>query len=159
MQPDKAIDIQTKTVLTYGTFDTLHYGHIEFLKRAASYGGKLIVFVSTDEFNELSKGKKAVLPYEKRRELVGWIKNVDKVLPEKDWAQKPSDIFTYGANVVVFGSDWEGEFDYLKSYGVDVVYLPRTPGISSTMIREKQSGNGKMEKAEEDGQSDTVEAG
>ena len=151
---------QSRTVLTYGTFDTLHYGHIEFLKKAASYGDRLIVFVSTDEFNETDKLKKALLPYWKRKELVEMIKCVDRVYPEKEWSQKPSDVYVHDASVVVFGDDWAGEFDYLRFYGVDVVYLPRTPGISSTMIREKQQdGNRKMEKTEENDKPDTVEAG
>ena len=124
-----------KTVITYGTFDLLHHGHIEILRRAheLSEEGKLIVAISTDEFN-LGKGKKSHMPYEKRKELVEAIRYVDQVIPEETWEQKKTDITKYDVDVFVMGNDWEGKFDELKEL-CEVVYLPRTPGISSTAIR------------------------
>lgn len=124
-----------KTVITYGTFDLLHYGHIEILRRAKEYtqGGKLIVAISSDEFNA-TKGKKSHMPYEKRRELVSAIKYVDEVIPEESWEQKRTDIVKYGVDIFVMGNDWEGKFDELKEI-CEVVYLPRTPSISSTAIK------------------------
>ncbi|HEY1085857.1 MAG TPA: glycerol-3-phosphate cytidylyltransferase [Candidatus Saccharimonadales bacterium] len=124
-----------KTVLTYGTFDLLHYGHIEILRRAKSLaqGGKLIVAISSDEFNAL-KGKKAHMPFEKRKELVEAIRYVDQVIAENTWEQKKEDVQKYNVDIFVMGNDWEGKFDELKEF-CDVHYLPRTPSVSSTALR------------------------
>ena len=124
-----------KKVLTYGTFDLLHYGHIRLLKRAKALGDYLIVALSTDEFNA-TKNKKAYHNYEIRKEILEAIKYVDLVIPEKNWEQKIDDIKNYDIDIVVMGSDWEGsdKFDYLKEY-CDIVYLPRTEGISTSKIK------------------------
>lgn len=125
-----------KTVITYGTFDLLHYGHIEILRRSKELvgeAGRLIVAVSTDEFNAI-KGKKSHMPFEKRKELVEAIRYVDEVIPENNWQQKPDDIQNHNVDLFVMGSDWEGKFDDLKEH-CEVVYLPRTPSISSTALR------------------------
>ena len=123
------------TVITYGTFDLLHYGHIEILRRAKELanGGKLIVGVSTDDFNSL-KGKKSHMSFEKRSELVSAIRYVDEVIPEENWTQKEEDIKKYDVHTFVMGNDWEGKFDELKSL-CEVHYLTRTPSISSTALR------------------------
>ena len=123
-----------KVVITYGTFDLFHIGHLRLLQRAKQYGDFLIVAVSTDEFNAI-KGKSAVIPYEQRAEIVKNIKGVDLVIPEESWEQKVEDIKKYNVDVLVMGEDWKGKFDYLKDYGVEVVYLPRTKGISTTKIK------------------------
>ena len=122
-----------KTVLTYGTFDLLHYGHLEILRRASLLGDKLIVGVSTDKFNEI-KGKTCVLPYQKRKELIESLDYVDKVIPENNWNQKVTDIQDNDIDIFVMGDDWEGKFDKLKDF-CKVIYLPRTKGISSTKLR------------------------
>lgn len=124
-----------KTVITYGTFDLLHYGHIEILRRAKELaeGGKLIVAVSSDEFNAL-KGKKAHMPYEKRKELVEAVRYADEVIPEENWEQKKNDIQDHNVDIFVMGDDWRGKFDELKEF-CDVQYFPRTPSISSTALR------------------------
>jgi glycerol-3-phosphate cytidylyltransferase len=127
------IDGKFKTVLTYGTFDLLHYGHLEILKRASLLGNKLIVGVSTDKFNEI-KGKTCVLPYQKRKELIESLDYVDKVIPENNWDQKVTDIQGNNIDIFVMGDDWEGKFDELKDF-CEVIYLPRTKGISSTKLR------------------------
>ena len=127
------IDGKFKTVLTYGTFDLLHYGHLEILKRASLLGNKLIVGVSTDKFNEI-KGKTCVLPYQKRKELIESLYYVDKVIPENNWDQKVTDIQGNNIDIFVMGDDWEGKFDELKVF-CEVIYLPRTKGISSTKLR------------------------
>ena len=127
------IDGKFKTVLTYGTFDLLHYGHLEILKRASLLGNKLIVGLSTDKFNEI-KGKTCVLPYQKRKELIESIDYVDKVIPENNWDQKVTDIKGNNIDIFVIGDDWEGKFDELKVF-CEVIYLPRTKGISSTKLR------------------------
>ncbi|WP_314319843.1 glycerol-3-phosphate cytidylyltransferase [Paucilactobacillus nenjiangensis] len=123
-----------RTVLTYGTFDLLHKGHIKLLSRAASFGDRLIVGLSTDEFNLTQKDKKAYNSYADRKYLLEAIKYVDLVIPEENWEQKVNDIQTYEVDVFVIGDDWRGKFDYLKPY-VDVVYLERTSGISTTQIK------------------------
>ncbi len=124
-----------KRVITYGTFDLLHYGHINILKRAKALGDYLIVAVSSDEFNESKKGKHCYFPYEKRKALVEAVRYVDLVIPECDWEQKRSDMHEYHIDTFVMGDDWEGQFDFLREEGVEVVYLPRTPEISTTQIK------------------------
>lgn len=125
-----------KRILTYGTFDLLHFGHIEILRRAKALGDYLIVALSTDEFNEI-KGKKAYHNYETRKKMLEAIRYVDLVIPECNWEQKISDVQTYKADIVVMGSDWSGSsrFDYLKGY-CELIFLPRTEGISTTKIKD-----------------------
>ena len=124
-----------RRILTYGTFDLLHYGHRRLLKRAKALGDYVVVALSNDEVNE-QKGKKAYHNYETRRKMLEAIRYVDLVIPEKCWEQKISDIKTYDIDVVVMGSDWAGSdrFDYLKEY-CDLIYLDRTEGISTTKIK------------------------
>ncbi len=129
-----------KRVITYGTYDLLHYGHINLLRRAKELGDYLIVGLSTDEFNRHSKNKASYFNYEKRKQLLEAIRYVDLVIPEENWEQKINDIKLYQADVFVMGDDWEGKFDFLKDY-CDVVYLPRTPEISSTQIKEELKGD------------------
>lgn len=126
-----------KRVLTYGTYDLLHYGHIRLLKRAKALGDYLIVAISTDEFNAI-KGKKAYHNYETRREMLEAIRYVDLVIPEETWEQKVDDVLNYHVDVVVMGSDWEGSdrFEFLRDY-CDVVYLDRTEGVSTTKIKKE----------------------
>ncbi len=124
-----------KRVITYGTFDLLHYGHINLLKRAKAYGDYLIVALSTDEFNWDSKQKKCYFTYEHRKELLEAIRYVDLVIPEQSWDQKRADCKEYHVDTFVIGDDWEGKFDFLKEQGVEVVYLPRTPEVSTTSIK------------------------
>ena len=126
-----------KTVLTYGTFDLFHIGHLNLLKRARSYGDRLIVGVSTDDFNQL-KGKKTLIPFKHRAEIVANIKFVDQVIAEENWEQKISDIQEHGVDIFLMGNDWVGKFDFLKDY-CEVVYLPRTDNISSTQIKDALS--------------------
>ena len=124
-----------RRVITYGTYDLLHYGHINLLRRAKALGDYLIVALSTDEFNWNMKQKKCYFPYEQRKQLLEAIRYVDLVIPEESWEQKKIDVHTYNIDVFVIGDDWEGKFDFLKEEGVEVVYLSRTPEISSTMIK------------------------
>ena len=124
-----------KRVITYGTFDLLHYGHINLLRRAKEYGDYLIVCLSTDEFNE-QKGKKCYFTYEKRKLLLEAVRYVDLVIPEENWEQKVNDMHEYHVDTFVMGDDWKGKFDFLKDEGVDVVYLSRTPEISTSQIKE-----------------------
>ena len=126
-----------KTVITYGTFDLFHYGHARLLARLSGLGDKLIVAVSSDDFNE-AKGKTAFIPYEQRAEIVSQIKGVSLVIPENSWAQKELDIKKHNVDVFAIGDDWAGEFDHLKQH-CDVLYLPRTPNVSSTDIRERMA--------------------
>lgn len=123
-----------KRVITYGTFDLLHYGHINLLRRAKELGDYLIVALSTDEFNWKEKNKKCYFTYEQRKQLLESIRYVDLVIAEENWEQKVSDIKEFKVDAFVMGSDWEGKFDFLKEY-CDVVYLPRTPEISTTKIK------------------------
>ncbi|WP_053218151.1 glycerol-3-phosphate cytidylyltransferase [Virgibacillus senegalensis] len=122
-----------KKVITYGTFDLIHEGHINILKRAKQLGDHLTVAVSTDDFNN-TKEKKAYHGYKTRKLIVESIRYVDEVIPENDWEQKVSDIQRLDIDVFVMGDDWKGKFDFLKEY-CEVVYLPRTSGISSTQIK------------------------
>ena len=126
-----------KRILTYGTFDLLHWGHIRLLKRAKSLGDYLIVAVSTDEFNAI-KNKKSYNNFPERKEILEAIRYVDLVIPENDWNQKPEDIKKYLIDTVVMGNDWEGDerFESLKEF-CEVVYLERTPDISTTDIKQK----------------------
>ena len=122
-----------KKVITYGTFDLLHYGHINLLKRAKELGDYLIVALSTNEFNEI-KGKKCYFSYGERKKLVESIRYVDLVIPEYKWEQKINDVKEFKVDVFVMGDDWKGKFDFLKDY-CEVVYLSRTPEISTTKIK------------------------
>ena len=124
-----------KKIITYGTFDLLHYGHINLLKRAKALGDYLIVALSTDEFNWNSKAKKCYFSYEVRKQLLEAIRYVDLVIPEENWEQKINDIKEFRIDTFVMGDDWKGKFDFLKPY-CDVVYLPRTPEISTSQIKE-----------------------
>lgn len=124
-----------KTVITYGTFDLLHYGHINLLERAAALGDRLIVGLSTDAFNLKEKDKVCYYTYEERYRILEAIKYVDMIIPEESWEQKVSDVDAYGVNVFVIGDDWKGHFDFLEAKGVEVVYLSRTPDISTTQIK------------------------
>ena len=125
-----------KKVITYGTFDLLHYGHINLLRRAKSLGDYLIVGLSTDEFNNKDKNKECYFDYENRKSLLDAVRYVDLVIPEENWEQKISDIQKYNVDVFVIGDDWKGKFDYLKDSGVEVVYLPRTKEISTSKIKD-----------------------
>lgn len=124
-----------KRVITYGTFDLLHYGHINLLKRAKALGDYLVVAISTDEFNWNEKQKKCYFTYEQRKALVEAVRYVDLVIPEENWEQKRTDVYEYHIDTFVIGDDWEGKFDFLKEEGCEVVYLPRTPEISTTQIK------------------------
>jgi len=123
----------SKTVITYGTFDMFHIGHLKLLRRLSEMGDKVIVAVSTDEFNKL-KGKKTLIPYDQRAAIVEAIDCVDKVIPEQTWEQKLSDVRSYGVDVFAIGDDWTGEFDFLEEF-CEVVYLPRTSNISTTELK------------------------
>ena len=123
-----------KVVITYGTFDLFHIGHLKLLQRIKKLGDKLIVAVSSDEFNTL-KGKKTIIPYEQRAEIVENIKCVDMVIPENTWEQKLEDIKKYNVDIFAMGNDWEGKFDFLKEH-CEVIYLDRTEGISSTQLKQ-----------------------
>jgi len=122
-----------KTIITYGTFDMFHIGHLKLLQRQKALGDKLIVAVSTDAFNE-SKNKKVLIPYEQRAEIIANIKCVDKVIAEENWEQKVADIEKYNVDIFAIGDDWDGKFDFLKEY-CEVVYLPRTYSISTTKLK------------------------
>jgi glycerol-3-phosphate cytidylyltransferase len=123
-----------KRVITYGTYDLLHYGHINLLERAKALGDYLVVVVSTDEFNWNMKQKKCYFTYEERKKMVEALRCVDLVIPETCWEQKVTDVEKYDIDVFVMGDDWEGKFDFLKEQ-CEVVYLPRTPEISTTQIK------------------------
>jgi len=125
--------MESKTVITYGTFDMFHIGHLKLLQRAKEYGDKLIVAVSTDKFNE-QKGKKTLISFEQRSEIIANIKCVDEVIAENSWEQKIDDIKSYKVNTFLIGDDWKGQFDYLENL-CNVVYLPRTEKISSTQLK------------------------
>jgi len=128
-------ELELIKVITYGTFDLLHIGHINFLKRAKALGDYLVVGISTDSFNKI-KGKKTIIPYEERVEIVKSLKFVGEIIPEKNWEQKINDIKSHKIDIFTIGDDWKGKFDFLKEY-CDVVYLERTKGISSTYLKEE----------------------
>ena len=130
-----------KRVITYGTYDLLHYGHINLLRRAKELGDYLIVALSTDEFNWNMKQKKCYFTYEERKRMLEAIRYVDLVIPEESWEQKKTDATLYHVDTFVIGDDWEGKFDFLKEQGVEVVYLPRTPEISTTQIKKELGKN------------------
>ena len=123
-----------KTIITYGTFDLFHIGHLQLLKRCKELGTRLLVGVSTDHFNQI-KGKKTIVPFSERAQIVSAVRYVDGVFPEESWDQKVSDIKKFQASFFVMGDDWAGKFDFLKLY-CDVVYLPRTVGVSSSAIKQ-----------------------
>ena len=123
-------------VITYGTFDLLHYGHINLLRRARELGDYLIVGLSSDEFNRNEKGKECYFSFEQRKTMLEAVRFVDQVIPESNWNQKRRDVHEYDVDIFVIGDDWRGEFDYLEEEGVKVVYLERTPEISTTQIKE-----------------------
>ena len=124
-----------KRIITYGTYDLLHYGHIKLLQRAKALGDYLIVGLSTDEFNWNEKHKKCYFTYEERKEMLEALRCVDLVIPEVNWEQKKEDMHLYHIDTFVIGDDWKGKFDFLKDEGVEVIYLPRTPEISTTQIK------------------------
>ena len=126
-----------KTVITYGTFDLFHVGHLRLLERARSLGDRLVVAVSTDEFNA-GKGKRTLIPYKDRAAIVQAIRFVDEVIPETNWAQKTDDIQRFNVTTFVMGEDWKGKFDELKEH-CEVVYLPRTDGISTTELKQSMA--------------------
>lgn len=128
-----------KTVITYGTYDLLHYGHINLLRRAKALGDYLIVGLSTDEFNKL-KGKSCYFTYEQRKQLLESIRFVDLVIPEESWGQKVDDVKDHKVDIFVMGDDWAGRFDFLKDF-CQVTYLARTPGISATKIKDELGRN------------------
>ena len=123
-----------KTVITYGTFDILHIGHINLLRRARALGDRLVVGLSSDEFNQ-GKHKSSLLNYENRKVVLESIRWVDGVFPEHDWEQKVDDVRRYGADIFVMGDDWAGKFDFLREH-CEVVYLPRTAEVSTTEIKQ-----------------------
>ncbi len=122
-----------RTIITYGTFDLFHFGHLRLLERLKRMGDRLIVAVSTDEFNAV-KGKRSFTPFEQRIQIVSALKHVDLAIPEHSWEQKIEDIEKYAVDVFAIGDDWAGKFDFLKEH-CEVVYLPRTQGVSSTSLK------------------------
>ncbi len=124
-----------RRVITYGTFDLLHYGHLNLLRRAKAQGDYLVVGLSTDEFNWIEKRKKCYFCYDQRKEMLEALRYVDLVIPEESWEQKAADIRKYHIDTFVIGDDWSGKFDFLKGEGVEIRYLPRTPEISTTQIK------------------------
>ncbi|MEP5568787.1 MAG: adenylyltransferase/cytidyltransferase family protein [Halioglobus sp.] len=122
-----------KTVITYGTFDMFHIGHLRLLQRLSTYGDEVIVAVSTDEFNAL-KNKTVLIPYDQRAEIVKNIKGVDRVIPESSWEQKKNDIIENEVDIFIMGDDWSGKFDFLSQY-CEVIYVERTKDISTTQLK------------------------
>ena len=125
--------MKKKTIITYGTFDMFHIGHLKLLQRLDEMGDEVIVAVSTDEFNAL-KGKKTLIPFEQRAEIVKSIRYVDKVIPEHSWEQKVNDILEHDVDIFAIGDDWQGKFDFLKEH-CEVVYLERTHDISTSQLK------------------------
>ena len=126
-------DEMKKTIITYGSFDMFHIGHLKLLQRLADLGDELIVAVSTDEFNKL-KNKTVLIPYDQRAEIIENIKCVDKVIQESSWEQKIDDIKKYNVDIFAIGNDWESKFDFLKEY-CEVIYIERTKDISTTALK------------------------
>lgn len=126
--------LNLKNVITYGTFDLIHSGHINLLRRAKEMGDYLIVAISTDKFNAI-KNKKAYHTFEDRKMILKAIRYVDEVIPENTWDQKIDDVKKNRIDLFVMGDDWQGKFDFLKDY-CDVIYLPRTDGVSTSRIKE-----------------------
>lgn len=126
-------EIKMRKVITYGTYDLLHVGHINLLRRARELGDYLVVVLSTDEFNAV-KHKEAYHSYEDRKKILESIRYVDEVIPETCWEQKIQDVTEHQIDVFVMGDDWKGQFDFLSEY-CEVIYLPRTDGISTTKIK------------------------
>ena len=124
-----------KRILTYGTFDLLHWGHINLLQRARELGDYLVVAISTDDFKDL-KGKRSYHSFESRKRILEAIRYVDEVIPEHTWEQKIEDVKRHNIDVFVMGDDWKGKFDFLKDY-CEVIYLPRTVGISTTKSKKE----------------------
>lgn len=131
-----------RRVITYGTFDLLHYGHIRLLQRARAHGDYLIVALSTEEFNA-GKDKRAYFPYEERKQMLEAIRYVDLVIPELTWEQKADDVVRYQVDTLVMGDDWAGKFDHFGEL-CEIVYLPRTPEISTTQIKAELTGVGRL---------------
>ena len=131
-----------RTVLTYGTFDLLHIGHINLLRRARALGDRLIVALSTDEFNLAEKNKVCVNTYADRKVILESLRFVDLVIPEENWEQKTTDVVTHNVDVFTIGDDWKGHFDFLKDQ-CEVVYLPRTANISTTEIKQNIATGGR----------------
>ncbi|MCB1129878.1 MAG: glycerol-3-phosphate cytidylyltransferase [Verrucomicrobiae bacterium] len=131
-----------RTVLTYGTFDLLHIGHINLLRRARDLGDRLIVALSTDEFNLAEKNKVCVNTYADRKVILESLRFVDLVIPEENWEQKVTDVVTHEVDVFTIGDDWKGHFDFLKDK-CEVVYLPRTANISTTEIKQNIATGGR----------------
>ena len=127
--------LKTNKIITYGTFDLFHIGHLRLLQRVKNLGNHLTVAVSTDDFNAI-KGKKTLISYDQRREIVENIKCVDQVIPETCWEQKEEDIKNFDIDIFAMGNDWEGKFDFLRNH-CEVVYLTRTDDISSTEIKQQ----------------------
>lgn len=127
----------TRTVITYGTFDMFHIGHLNLLRRISDLGDRLVVAVSTDEFNA-GKGKRTLIPFEQRAEIVRNIRYVDEVIPESSWEQKVGDVKRYQVSTFAMGDDWVGKFDFLSPY-CEVIYLPRTEGVSTTELKRSLS--------------------
>lgn len=123
-----------KKIITYGTYDLFHYGHLRLLQRAKALGDHLTVGLSTDEFNQI-KGKKSHFSYTERKDILEAIRYVDLVIPETTWEQKVEDVISNEIDIFIMGNDWEGKFDFLKSY-CNVIYLERTDNISSSQIRD-----------------------
>lgn len=139
----KNSELEMKKVITYGTFDLFHIGHLNLLSRAKQHGDYLIVVLSTDEFNRTHKNKQTVIGYEDRKSILESIRVVDLVIPETCWEQKVNDILEYKVDTFVMGDDWSGHFDFLQDY-CNVEYLARTESISSTELKQHISKNSRV---------------
>jgi glycerol-3-phosphate cytidylyltransferase len=129
-----------KTVITFGTFDVFHVGHVRMLNRSAELGDRLVVGVSSDNLNFSKKGRNPVFSQDERLEIVANVKTVDEVFIEESLEQKREYVLAHKADILVMGDDWQGKFDYLNDI-CRVVYLPRTPSVSTTAIIEHIVGN------------------